>query len=489
MQQHLVTSTIRHAGQDGRGPDKSTALSLSYTQLGIASIPDLGIANDGLLAGRELETDAELITLGWLKPTPELLARLAFEGDELPAIYPEDDAQERADLLSARLAEREAKRKAERDAWLACFPEDRTAFELAEDTGWVGGQLEKTPIIDRSNSYSDPTVYNRGFLRLSRPDDLRCLNFGQSWQVAFFPDGQQQVRHFECGKCINCVAWRKREIAHRYALVRGEWQTVATVGGFLDVDAASKWSDAQGDRADGQRHRTLRWNPETGWELVIVYNRILDAHAVKLTERDMNRKGLVGGVAVCSLSPAEFERMLPNEATHEGPSGKKRYSSHFTGWPGYEQTPNIYATSDPTFFVNDSNAPDPTELTSVEKERASMDVETQADLWAADWWADTDPINAGTFDDALLRAAELEPEHETVKAIREQTRYGGPTALLVDAIRYQADAAKVPYRQAYHHVLAAAGRPTPDPHCLQCGKQSPSLTTLHLCVGCDLFRY
>ena len=37
-------------------------------------------------AGRELESDAELIALGWLKPTN------LFEGDELPAIYPEDDA-------------------------------------------------------------------------------------------------------------------------------------------------------------------------------------------------------------------------------------------------------------------------------------------------------------------------------------------------------------------------------------------------------------
>ena len=39
------------------------------------------VANDGLLAGRELESDAELIALGWLKPTN------LFEGEELPAIY------------------------------------------------------------------------------------------------------------------------------------------------------------------------------------------------------------------------------------------------------------------------------------------------------------------------------------------------------------------------------------------------------------------
>ena len=116
-------------------------------------------------------------------------------------------------------------------------------------------------------------------------------------------------------------------------------------------------------------------------------------------------------------------------------------------------------------------------------------VETQADLWAADWWADTDPINAGTFDDALLRVGELDPEHETVKSIREQTRYAGPTALLLDAIQYQADSEHNPWRPTYRHVLEAAGRPTPAPHCLQCGTQSPSLTALHLCVRCELRRH
>ena len=74
------------------------------------------VANDGLLAGRELESDAELIALGWLKPTN------LFEGDELPAIYPEDDAQERADLLSARHAERDAKRHAEQKCVGGLFP-------------------------------------------------------------------------------------------------------------------------------------------------------------------------------------------------------------------------------------------------------------------------------------------------------------------------------------------------------------------------------
>ena len=108
------------------------------------------VADDGVLAGRELESDAELIALGWLKPTN------LFEGEELPAIYPEDDAQERADLLSARHAERDAKRHAERKAWVASFPEDRTAFELAIDTGRIGGA---DTLIQENVGYSPYTCF------------------------------------------------------------------------------------------------------------------------------------------------------------------------------------------------------------------------------------------------------------------------------------------------------------------------------------------
>ena len=373
--------------------------------------------------------------------------------------------------------------------------EDMTAWERMESTGLTLGQTpetEKVPIVDRKSSEPPEslTVDNRYFLRMWKPDHLDCLNFKPNWKLAFYPDGQQQVRHFECGKCVNCVEWRKVEIAHQYALVRGDWQTVATVGGFSDPDAANKWADAQGNRVDGQRHRMMRWDDVgQSWQLVITYNRTLDGHTIELTERDIERKHLVGRVEVRSLSPLEFKAMLPDAATHAGPSGKRRRASHFTDWPGYEKTPDTYATSDPTYYINDNNPPEPTEMISLEKERALLPVETQADLWAADWWADTDPINAGTFDDALLRADELEPEHETVKAIREQSRYGGPTALLVDAIRYQADAANVPYREAYRHVLQAAGRPAPAPQCAGsgCDARTP-LTELGLCIVCDLER-
>ena len=53
-------------GQDGSGPDKSTATILPYTQKGTPST----LANDGLLGGPLVESDAELIALGWIEPPP-----------------------------------------------------------------------------------------------------------------------------------------------------------------------------------------------------------------------------------------------------------------------------------------------------------------------------------------------------------------------------------------------------------------------------------
>ena len=142
--QHQDTTIVADVRQDGHSGDKSIRLTLHYTQLGIASIPDLGIANDGLLAGRELESDAEL---------------LAIWGDSL----------NRKDRLAF--------------GWV---DPDESAIERANRTGRIGGKAEKTPIIDRTSDGESPTVDNRGFLRIRKPKSLLCVNFGQSWKLAFY---------------------------------------------------------------------------------------------------------------------------------------------------------------------------------------------------------------------------------------------------------------------------------------------------------------
>ena len=401
------------------------------------------LANDGLLGGSLVESDSEILLL------PGLSRR------------------DRVQFGSTK---------------------DMTGWERMNATGLTTGQPENIAIINRTPGEPFGTVYNGDILRMRKPEHLRCPYFGGSWSLAFYPDDSPQVRHFECGQCDNDREWRRVEIAHRYAVVRHDVQTVITVTGFDDVDAVSKWSEAQGDRAKGPRHRNLRWDDVAqGWEMVLTYDGELDANLITLTERDIARKDLVGDVRVCSLTPLAFKAMLSTEKAYKGPSGKSRQSSHFTDWPCYEKVLSTYSTGDRTCY-KDGSPPELTEMTSLEKERALLPVEQQADLWAADWWVDTDEINRGTFDEAMLKCDELEPDHELVKAIRDQSRYKGSTALLVDAIRYQSDSENVPYREAYRHVLNAAGRPTPAPICAGDDCDRPAITALGLCLVCNLER-
>ena len=252
-------------------PNRGSAMQKNRT-----TYPTRGqaVADDGVLAGRELESDAELIALGWLKPTN------LFEGDELPAIYPEDDAQERADLLSARHAERDAKQHAERNAWVASFPEDRTAFELAIDTGRIGGA---DTLIQENVGYSlipvlsirtQPTF----FAKPTRPRALYCLASGANWGATLLPDGSGKVIHLDCLKCPNCRDWRRRKIAIRYGLGKAETQTLIRVSGFAsdDYTLPVAFAESLRRRAGGNRLRLLRRGDDYFPELVIVYDRELE---------------------------------------------------------------------------------------------------------------------------------------------------------------------------------------------------------------------
>ena len=207
------------------------------------------VADDGVLAGRELESDAELIALGWLKPTD------LFEGDELPAIYPEDDAQERADLLSARLAEREAKRKAERDAWLAIFPEDRTAFELATDFGRTGGCLaaDNQPDVEstvgaQTNPYRQPDIAGDGdtFDAIPRRGQYACLYIGRAKaRVVQSARGGSYRIDLPCedteGDCPPCRQhWIDSAVARLWCGLVGDTQLVITATGCQTPEKGQK---------------------------------------------------------------------------------------------------------------------------------------------------------------------------------------------------------------------------------------------------------
>ena len=132
----------------------------------IQSILDAA-ADDGLLAGRELESDAELL--------------------KLPGLSRRDKIQ---------------------FGWV---DPDEHAIERANRTRQIGGKAEKTPIIDRTSDRESRTVDNRGFLRIRKPKSLLCVNFGQSWKLAFYPDGSEQVRHLSAASAsiaLNGARWK-----------------------------------------------------------------------------------------------------------------------------------------------------------------------------------------------------------------------------------------------------------------------------------------
>ena len=97
MTQRLENTTKTPIGQGSGGPDKSKATPVLYTQMGTAS----SLANDGILAGREVETNAEILER-W-GDTLTTKDRLAFGWVEPGTIY--DDLPEGAACVPHGLAD------------------------------------------------------------------------------------------------------------------------------------------------------------------------------------------------------------------------------------------------------------------------------------------------------------------------------------------------------------------------------------------------
>ena len=121
---------------------------------------------------------------------------------------------------------------------MASFPEDRTAFELAIDTGRIGGadtQIQENvgySLIPVLSIRTQPTF----FPKPTRTRTLYCLASGANWGATLLPDGSGKVIHLDCLKCPNCRDWRRRKIAIRYGLGKAETQTLIRVSGFASND-------------------------------------------------------------------------------------------------------------------------------------------------------------------------------------------------------------------------------------------------------------
>ena len=297
------------------------------------------LANDGILAGRELESDAELIALGWLKPTAADL----FEGDELSPRYPDDDAREDAERRAERNAERQAKLRAERDAWLACFPEDRTAFELGLETGLIGGQTKKMVRLGiRDDTYISPTEpksYNPPSW-----SGAYCLR-DDTVRVRLRSDVQIVKTCFNCGDCGPCVVqWRYRK-RHRY-----EWgitgkpeQTVVIVSELDDDGVAADAAIAIGRAGDGRRVVFLARNPSTYyWQAVVIFADPQPVNVCLNIERGRTRNGQQCSVETRQVLGTEIEQWLPTNK--RSPDWHK--PCRFVNWDGSESVEREYQYGD-----------------------------------------------------------------------------------------------------------------------------------------------
>ncbi len=218
--------------------------------------PTAQLANDGILAGRELETDAELIALGWLKPpaTPflDLLLGNAPPCDDhglrgcgqcatatLRAELGMCAEHTRRDCKKCGKVAKAAKKQADRRAWLASFPEDRDTLEMAADTGRIGNTVPKSGYHFRLGK---PVTTGTARFRPKPDKPLRQKCLKPQWGKGTDTHGWGFKMWHRCNQCVNCIAFTLNLKAWRWDVGRGPFQGSIMVNGAANADEARKWT-------------------------------------------------------------------------------------------------------------------------------------------------------------------------------------------------------------------------------------------------------
>ena len=318
--------------------------------------------------------------------------------------------------------------------------------------------------------------------------------------------------HLDCLKCPNCRDWRRRKIAIRYGLGKAETQTLIRVSGFAsdDYTLPVAFAESLRRRAGGNRLRLLRRGDDYFPELVIVYDRELEDATLALVRADLDRKGLHGSIAVGPVSSDDVYALTDLEPTRQGTRRKSEYdpkrpwlpgtvdreTTHFTGWPDFEQPEHDYLYGDVDVTTDDPNPPDATPPDPMEKSLLRMPL-IERSIVAVELRMEGQTINRGLFDQLVLAVADGDgpAATEVMGAIHQSTGPVVSRQLLTDVAAYlanpytDANPKGVRWRDCWRPVLDAVGLQSPDPHCLQCGQQTRVLTALYLCVKCELRRY
>ena len=300
------------------------------------------VANDGLLGGAEVESDAEILAT-W------------------------------SDTLSRR------------DRVKFGSTEDMTVFELADRTGVIGGGPSK-PLPIRPDAIISP---DRPPLKMPpRADRFDCLAFGASCRYTRLADGTSIATPLPCLKCEPCREWRVFKIMVRYRYGRAPGQTIVWASEFGTVDLARRWATIQGRRCPGKRVCLLNREANYRWACTIIYATMLNDKALELTALAIDKVGWPSSLQNRPLGVEDFQRMVSRDACVEGLEGVKRRTCVFTGWPDYEKQESDHLHDDgytETGIMQTQREPTP--LPGWAQMRASLPLEERAMLNAEDWCA------------------------------------------------------------------------------------------------------
>ena len=319
------------------------------------------VANDGLLGGAPVESDAEILAT-W------------------------------SDSLSRR------------DRVKFGSTEDMTVFELADRTGVIGGGPSK-PLPIRPDAIVSP---NRLPLREPpRADRFDCLAFGASCRHTLMVDGTGIATPLPCGECQPCREWRVFKIMVRYRHGITTGGKVVMAPACRTIDNAREWASKQGRRVSGPRITLLKRGSDYRWGAWIIY-------ANGLTQSESRRTNRTDALIAKAPTSGEFQAFVSRDACVEGVEVNpatglpiRRRTCVFTGWPDYEEEPSDHLHDNgytETGIMQTQQEPTP--LPGWAQIRAKLPLEERAALNAADW------CNVATLNDYIGPSALFIDTHE-----------------------------------------------------------------------------
>ena len=327
----------------------------------------------------------------------------------------------------------------------------------------IQAQRAVAALEEMTGSLKGPDVLLKGtrhkLIRAVRSADMTCHQKA-AWSESILPDGSVKVRHQPCSECDECLAWRRRENALRFAYVAAGMEcTTIRVSGWEknEWDKAAAWLDAMGRRQPGQRWRGLQPAEDYTPTATVIYPCEVSGAVIALVDADAKRKGLSLTVRYDPVPIAVFGGIQDTLKTRTGKvlnKATREYVRHctsrFVAWPDFEDTPADYVTGDTVVHQSgkDVELPDETPASELESDlRNVKDVEHRAESAAYIRMGRVEYLDVGLF---LNLPNEPDLDGEVMQTIKRR-EYGGSSQLLIDAARHYVG--DTPYRAAYCAVF------------------------------------